>query len=491
MGRRLSAGAAIDELRGTRVLVAGLGASGRSAVAVLTELGAKVTAVDADPRVGDRVDLPPGVALIADADPEALAERALGTDPAIVVTSPGLNPRTPVLAHAVTAGIPVWSEVELAWQICRPDVDWLTLTGTNGKTTTVGMLASILAAAGRNAPAVGNVGTPIAETVLNSRAGGARLDALAVELSSFQLHFTYSVSPVAGACLNIADDHLDWHGGYAGYAADKARVYSGARVACVYNVADPATRAMVEAADVIDGARAVGFTLGSPGLSEVGLVEDVLADRAFVPNRSSHAAELGTLADLAHLATGPLPPHIVANALAAAALARAADVPAPAVAQGLRSYAPGGHRMEHVATIDGVRYVDDSKATNAHAAAAALAGVEHGRAVWIAGGLAKGARFDELVSSRRDRLRAVVVIGVDPEPIVDALSRHAPDLPRTVVPAGDTEVMRTAVAQARDYARTGDVVLLAPACASMDQFRSYAERGEKFAAAVAALAAAR
>lgn len=477
----------LEELRGRRVLVAGLGASGRSAVAVLTELGARVVAADADPQVADRVDLGADVPVVAEADPDRLAETALATEPDLIVASPGWNPRTPMLARAQ---VPVISEVELAWRIAPPGIRWLTLTGTNGKTTTVGMLASILTAHGWNAPAVGNVGTPIAETVLAAHSAERPLDALAVELSSFQLHFTHTVAPVASACLNVDADHLDWHGSMADYTGAKAKVYERTELACVYNTADPRTRRMVEEAEVAEGARAVGFTLGTPALGEVGVVEDVLADRAFVPNRASHAAELGTLADLAHLHQGGqehTPGHLVANALAAAALARAAGVEPADVSAGLRAYTAGAHRMQPVAEIDGVRYIDDSKATNAHAAAAALAAMPEGRTVWIAGGLAKGARFDELVASCATKLRSAVVIGTDPEPIESALARHAPDIPRQVVPAGDTEVMTTAVTRAAALAQPGDVVLLAPAGASMDQFTSYAARGDAFAAAVAQL----
>ena len=476
--------ATIEEFRDRRVLVAGLGTSGRSAVAVLTEIGAEVIAADADPHVAERVDLPAQVQLVVEADPDRLAETALATAPDLIVASPGWNPRTPMLARA---GVEVISEVELAWRIAPPGICWLTLTGTNGKTTTVGMLASMLTAHGWHAPAVGNVGTPIAETVLAARGTDRPLDALAVELSSFQLHFTHTLAPLASACLNIDADHLDWHGSMDAYVADKARVYARTELACVYNTADPRTRQMVEQAEVAEGARAIGFTLGTPGIGEVGMVEDVLADRAFVPGRASHAAELGTLADLAHLHQGAeqdAPGHLVANALAAAALARAAGVEAADVSAGLRTYTGGPHRMQPVAELDGVRYIDDSKATNAHAAAAALAAMPDGGTVWIAGGLAKGARFDELVARFATKLRAAVVIGTDPEPIESALARHAPDIPRHVVPAGDTEVMTSAVTRAAALAQPGDVVLLAPACASMDQFTSYAARGDAFATAV-------
>ena len=482
-------------LERARVVVAGLGVSGRAVVAALTGRVSSIVTVDAHAEDADVQDTPDDVAagLVADAD--------------LVVASPGWAPRTPLLAAALAAGVPVWSEIELAWRLradrttdpvaaalgrSRGPAPWLAVTGTNGKTTTVEMLRSILDAAGLRTAAVGNVGTPVVEAVLDPT-----LDVLAVELSSFQLHFTHTTSLEAGAVLNVAPDHLDWHGSLDAYAADKGRIFERAQVACVYNASDPRTEQLVREADVVEGARAVGFTLGAPGPGQLGLVEDVLVDRAFHapvddPARRTYAAELGTLADLAHLGDGDTaPPHVVANALAAAALARAHGVPASAVRDGLRAYRPGDHRIQQVGLLDGVAYVDDSKATNAHAAAASLAARAPGTVVWVAGGLAKGATFDELVASRRDRLRAAVVIGADPGPVAGALTRHAPDVPVVVIDPGDTgTVMRRAVQAARELARPGDTVLLAPAGASMDQFRSYAQRGEAFAAAVAELAPA-
>ena len=469
-------------LDGALVIVAGLGVSGRAAAEVLAARGARVVPVDdhADDVI-DTTELLAGTAL----------DRA-----ALVVASPGLAPHHPLLAAALERGLPVWSEVELAWQV-RVDrasgggpAPWLAVTGTNGKTTTVGMLESILRAAGKNVAAVGNVGQPV---VLAST--DPSLDVLFVELSSFQLHFTHSMSAQAAAVLNVAPDHLDWHGSLDAYAADKGRIFEHAQVACVYNLADPTTESLVREADVVDGAVAVGFTLGTPLVGQVGLVEDVLVDRGFARLRHTHAAELGTLDDLAQLAgpDGTVPPHVVANALAAAALALAHDVPPAAIRAGLRAYGPGEHRLATVAVVDGVAYVDDSKATNAHAAAAALGAFAPGSVVWVAGGLAKGAQFDELVAARRDRLRGVVLIGVDRAPLREALARHAPEVPVVEVDAGETgSVMTRAVLEAGRLAATAPsdeavTVLLAPACASMDQFASYAARGEEFAAAVRAL----
>ncbi|HWV77434.1 MAG TPA: UDP-N-acetylmuramoyl-L-alanine--D-glutamate ligase [Isoptericola sp.] len=477
---------------GARVVVAGLGVTGRAVVAALSGRAASVVTVDG--RADD--------ADVRDGDDPAVAQRVVaGAD--LVVASPGWAPSTPLLTAARAAGVPVWSEIELAWRLrveragARGPAPWLAVTGTNGKTTTVEMLASILTAAGLRAAAVGNVGTPVVEV-----AQDPSLDVLAVELSSFQLHHTLTTSFEAAAVLNVAADHLDWHGSLDAYAADKGRIYARAQVACVYNAADPRTEQLVRDADVAEGALAVGFTLGAPGPGQLGVVEDVLVDRAFhaepgARDRQRTAAELGTLADLAHLAPGAVagtggtpvvPPHVVANALAAGALARAHGVPASAVRDGLRAFRPGAHRIARVRELDGVAWVDDSKATNAHAAAASLAAYAPGTVVWVAGGLAKGASFDALVADRADRLRAAVVIGVDQEPIRGALARHAPEIPVVAVDPGDTgSVMRRAVAAARDLARPGDTVLLAPAGASMDQFASYAQRGEAFATAVAEL----
>ena len=223
---------------------------------------------------------------------------------------------------------------------------WLTVTGTNGKTTTVNMLASILRAAGLRATSAGNVGTPILEAVLHPDP----YDVLAVELSSFQLHWQHSLAPLASACLNVAPDHVDWHGSFEDYPRAKGKVYQNTEVACVYNVEDPVTEQLVMDADVAEGCRAVGFTLGTPGLSMVGVVDDVLADRAFVEQRQTSAAELATLADL----QGDAPtvaPHYVANALAAAALARAYGVAPVAVRDGLRAFVPDPHRIADAGTV--------------------------------------------------------------------------------------------------------------------------------------------
>jgi UDP-N-acetylmuramoylalanine--D-glutamate ligase len=305
-------------------------------------------------------------------------------------------------------------------------------------------------------------------------------DVYAVELSSFQLHYTQSMSAHSAAVLNVAEDHLDWYTGPTGmadYAADKGRIYERAQRACVYNVADPVTEQLVRDADVVEGARAIGFTLGTPAVGMVGVVDDVLADRAFIEERETSAAELCTIGDLASPA-----PHFVANALAAAALARSAGAPTVAVRDGLRSFRPDGHRIAEVRTVAGVRYVDDSKATNPHAATSSL--LAYDPVVWVAGGLAKGASFDDLVARVRERLRGVVLLGRDRAVIADALSRHAPDVRVIEVADGETSAMDRVVGAAAELAQPGDTVLLAPGCASMDMFANYGARGDAFAEAV-------
>ena len=466
---------------GVRAVVAGFGVSGYAAADNLTFLGAQVTALD-DSEGGDRrerAELLESLGATIRLGPGSSAQ--LPDDVDVVITSPGWSPTAPLLAQAADRGIPIWGEVELAWRLRDParPAPWLAVTGTNGKTTTVQMLEAMLRAAGLRAVACGNVGLPIVEAVMDPEP----YDVLAVELSSFQLHWTYSMRAESAAVLNVAEDHLDWYpgpGGMDAYVADKGRIYQNVERACVYNVADPVTEELVREADVQEGARAIGFTLGTPGVGMVGVVDDVLADRAFVEDRQTSAAELCTLSDLASNA-----PHYVANALAAAALARSFGVSPAAVQQALRAFRPDGHRIAEVAVIDDVTWIDDSKATNPHAALASLSAYDP--VVWVAGGLAKGAGFDDLVVSVRNRLRGVVLLGRDAAVIRKSLLRHAPDVPVIEVAAGETAgegPMDRVVAGAASLAHAGDTVLLAPGCASMDMFANYGARGDAFAEAV-------
>lgn len=482
-----------SSLAGLRILVTGLGVTGFPAAVHLGERGADVIVIDGD----DRSDVSEKVQILEvfDVDirrgPEHVEELPEGHFD-LVVTSPGWRPDQPVLKAAVEAGVPVIGEVELAWRIRGTnDAKWMAITGTNGKTTTTTMLESMLHAAGLKAKACGNIGAPLLEAVLEPG-----LEVLAIELSSFQLHWQESMSAEAAAVLNIAPDHLDWHGSAEAYAADKAKIYHNAKLACVYNIADEATLHMVEDADVIAGAKAIGFTTGIPRPGELGVVEDLLVDRAFIPQRYSSAAEIASLSDVAAAtgADGGEPAaHQVANALAAAALARSIDVPGQAIAAGLRAHSTGAHRMVTLGERDGIRWVDDSKATNTHAANASLGSFDS--IVWIAGGLPKGADFTSLIADNASRLKAVVLIGEDDSAFRSAIAETVPELtviriePALAVDSGvpnrrGEAVASAAVSAAAELASSGDTVLLAPAAASMDQFLNYNTRGELFTEAV-------
>ena len=467
-------------------MVAGFGVSGFAAADNLTHLGAAVTAVDEAEEgkaeqatlleiLGAKVRLGPG------ATRDAARRRRPGRHLA------GLAADRAAAGAGRRAGRPGVGRgrARLAAARPRPRRPWLAVTGTNGKTTTVQMLEAILRAEGLRTVAAGNVGLPLVEVVMDP----TPYDVLAVELSSFQLHWTSSMSAaVRGACST--SPRTTWTGTarWRRTPRDKGRIYEHVQRACVYNVADPVTEELVREADVVEGARAIGFTLGTPGVGMLGVVDDVLVDRAFVEQRASSAAELGTLADLA--GSGPAPaPHTVENALAAAALARAHGVEPGRGPRRAAAFRPGDHRIAVVAEHAGVTWVDDSKATNPHAARASLLGYES--VVWVAGGLAKGATFDDLVRAASGRLRGAVLIGRDRDLVAAALARHAPDVPvislgehETAVTEGEDVPMRRVVSAAAELARPGDTVLLAPGCASMDMFTDYAARGEAFAAAV-------
>jgi UDP-N-acetylmuramoylalanine--D-glutamate ligase len=333
---------------------------------------------------------------------------------------------------------------------------------------------------GIKSEACGNIGKPILDAIRDPEG----FDALVVELSSFQLHYLGQIFPFSSAVLNLADDHLDWHGGFEEYRAAKAKVFENTVAACVYNVMDKATESMVEDADVVDGARAIGFTLGIPARSQIGFVEDILCDRAYLDDRANNALEIATLEDIGEI--GVMTPHLMANVAAATAMARSAGVEPDRIREAIRNFRLDAHRIELVAEAGGIRWIDDSKATNPHAANASLASFD--RVVWIVGGLLKGVDISSLVERHKSSLAAAIVIGADRNPVLEALANKAPGVPVAEIPAGTAEeVMHAAVAAAAGFAGEGDVVLLAPAAASMDQFKDYADRGNCFAVAVRSL----
>jgi UDP-N-acetylmuramoylalanine--D-glutamate ligase len=480
-----------DAWRGLRVAVFGLGKTGFSVADTLVELGSEVLVVtqQAD---ADRTRLLEviGARLVVEENLDAPPAQLLDFDPQLIVANPGFPPSHPILRWAEhDAGLPVWGDIELAWRlrdkVVRADgtpAEWITITGTNGKTTTTQLTATFLKAAGLRAAPAGNIGFPVLDAIRDPQG----FDVLVIELSSHQLHRINEhgpageLHPFSSVCLNIAEDHLEWHGSFDAYRDAKAKVYANTKVACVYNKADEQTMKMVEDADVEEGARAIGFGLGVPGPSDFGVIEGIVVDRAFLDDRHHTALELTTLEELQTSGLGA--PHVVANILAAAALARSFGVETGVIHEVLQSFRLDAHRIETVAVSGGVTWVDDSKATNPHAADASLKAFPS--VVWVAGGLLKGAGVDELVAQHVSRLRAAVLIGVERGELRDALRRHAPELPLFEVEEED--VMGAAVRFAASVAQDGDTVLLAPAGASMDQFADYADRGTRFADAVRA-----
>jgi UDP-N-acetylmuramoylalanine--D-glutamate ligase len=473
----------LDELNRTsdwsqvRVCVVGLGIAGFAAADALITLNADVVVIDG--AIGESQKERATILEILGAKIRMGNDAELPDNIDLVVLSPGVSPLSPIVSAAQAAGVEIWGELELAWRLRDLDhpAPWLLVTGTNGKTTTTLMLESILLAAGKRTVAAGNIGRSLVEVVMDP----TPWDVLAIEVGAPQLPFVYSISPQAAVCLNLAQDHIDLFGTYEAYRDAKAKVYERCQVAAIFNVADAETIRMVEQAEVVDGCRAVGFSTAIPDISMLGVVEEFLVDRAFLENRREAALELAEVSDLATPAL-----HNISNALAASALARAHGVDARSIRDGLRSWQPAPHRIAHVGQVAGVDYIDDSKATNTHAAATSLTAYKS--VVWIAGGMAKGQDFDELVINNAHRMRAAVLLGVDQDRIAAALERHAPNVPIHRVTSKETNAMELVVALAAESAQPGDTVLLAPGCASWDMFKDYSARGDEFAAAVKRLA---
>lgn len=488
---------------GLRVLVAGIGPAGFAAADALVERGAVV--VVADSREGTAQRERAAILQMLGADVrlgEQAQDATRGMDtaaPDLVIASPGRSGADPLLAPAVAAGLPVWGEADLAWRMRSggagrdAPAPWLVVGGASGKTTTVTMLTAMLQAAGLRATAAGDVGRPGGLPLLEAVLHPQPYDVVAVSMAADRLRWSSTVSPQAAVCLNVAP-------GGPGPLAQPGGLYAATQLACVYTVADPATERLVRDADVVEGCRAIGVTLGVPAVSMFGVVEDVLCDRAFVPQRVTSAAELGTLDDVRTAAGGVLASHHVIDALAAAALARAHGVPPAAVRDGLRGVVPAAHRTARVAEAGGVTWVDDAAAGTPYAAAASLGAFE--RVVWVAGADSPAAEtdaglqvaLDDLVAARAERLRAAVLIGPPGQQLARALARHAPDVPVASVPLAETGTvpgMDAVVARAAELARPGDTVLLAPACAPgpaegpPDGERRVAEEtGDAFVAAV-------
>ena len=452
-------------LSGESVLILGAGVTGIAVARSLSAKGASILFAD------DQVENVEGFKV-------SKSDQVKVDGFSFIVISPGWKESHPLIVKAQAAGIRLVNEIDLAWSFRAelvPGQKWIALTGTNGKTTTVEMAAAMLRAGGVSAIACGNVGTTVIESVESPE----KYEVLVLELSSFQLHWLREASFVAAAILNIAEDHLDWHGTFTEYARVKGSILDRTSTG-IFNSSD---LEVVNQAAHWQGCK-VFFSLDTPAPGEIGVVEELLVDRAFVSD-PQEAAMLAEIVDVK-----PTVPHNVANALAAAGLVRALGVSPEAVRSALQNFSLGRHRIEEVANTNGISWVNDSKATNPHATVASLNSALS--SIWIAGGLAKGAEMQELIAKCKSRIKVAILIGTDRELIADELRSQAPeieivyvDAPGTYQRGGtDNSLMEAVVKAAADRAKTGDRVLLAPACASMDQFISYSDRGDRFAAAV-------
>ncbi len=448
----------LADIKGARVLVVGGGVTGKGTVEFLRRYSAGEIVV-----VDEKATVVAGIT--------ALTSLPAG-DFSMAITSPGWRPDHRFFDELRARNITTYGEIDFAWRAkmeIAPLQKWVGLTGTNGKTTAIQMVESILKASEVYGIACGNVGTTVLTALLNPEA----YDVLALELSSFQIYGSTLPRYEAIAVLNIAEDHIDWHGSFKEYAAAKMKLLSQTQTA-ILNLNDP--EIILRA--ISWSGRKVLFSLDTPQSGEIGLVENILVDRAFSID-AENAELIAELLDFTH----PVP-HNIMNAMAAAGLALALGIPHPAIRAGLIAFAPDRHRLEIVAERDGVTWVNDSKATNPHAASAALS--SYLSVIWIAGGLAKGASMDALVQKMGQRIKEAILIGQDREIIRAALANHAPHVKiHDVNNDAPAEIlMAEVVAIAHTVARSGDTVLLAPACASMDQFTSYSHRGEAFANAV-------
>ncbi|MFA5889627.1 MAG: UDP-N-acetylmuramoyl-L-alanine--D-glutamate ligase [Actinomycetota bacterium] len=429
--------------RGARVVVLGLARSGEAAARALLARGADVTVLDASDSeiVRARARGLDARSVLGRTNPEDLDGAEL------VVASPGIAPSSAWMTAAASNAIPVWSEVELAYRLgVRPLV---AITGTNGKTTTTEMTVAALLACGVSATAAGNIGHPLVS---------ADGPAIVAEVSSFQLHSIVEFRAPVAVLLNVAADHLDWHGSFEVYAADKARIFE---------IQTPEDTAVFHSAfsqfASHAAARRVPFDEDAVPAGGAGIQDGWIV----VPQ--------GRVVEVSRLQVRGRPGRADATAAAAAACALGMDP--ERVGEGLAAYRPKPHRTETVAVLDGVTYINDSKATDPHATLAALAELD--RVILIAGGRNKALDLGELALAA-PRVRAVVAIGESAAEVEAAFASAG-------VPTERAASMREAVECAHATARAGDTVLLSPACASFDMFVDYEARGEAFRAAVAAL----
>ncbi len=439
------------DLAGKRVIVVGLGRSGIAAARLCAARGASVVGTDSRPPA----ELPPEAKDVAMTICAPGHESVLFESADLVVVSPGV-PRLTVLDAAERAGVSVIGELELAASFIAAPI--VAIGGTNGKSTVTTAVAALFGAAGKKVFAGANLGTPLSEAV------GQAFDVVVAEVSSFQLERAPTFRPKVSVLLNVTEDHLDRYDCFDDYAHAKGNAFVNQTPDDAAVI--PEHDAVVRREATRGRGRLVTFGEGADyTVAGRSVVERATGERFSLDDTDFHGA------------------HNVANAAAAIAVARCFGERRPAVEAGLRAFRSLGHRMTLVAELDAVRYYDDSKATNVGAAVTALLGIAEERAVLVAGGRDKLGSYAPLVDALRKKGRAVVVIGEAAARIEAAVGGAVP-----VVHAKD---MNAAVETARTLAKPGDAVLLSPACASFDMFRSYADRGDRFAEAVRALAPGR
>lgn len=439
---------------GQHILILGLGSSGWSAARWLARRGAVLRVADNAAKPANLQQLRAMFPTVAVTLGEWSEADFLWADR--IIASPGVSLSHPLIQHALSRGIAVWSDVELFAQAVPHHAQVIAITGSNGKSTVTSMVDGICRAAGKKALMAGNIGLP----VLDALEEYPETDIYVLELSSFQLEATYTLNPAAATVLNVSEDHLDRHADMASYAAIKARIFTGDSVQ-VLNRDDRWSAAMAQA-----GHKVLTFSLHGGHADHEFSVRDGYLCRGMTP-----------LMALDSLAVPGL--HNAANALAAWALCAAIGLPDTAAASALQQFQGLPHRVEWVARIGEVDFYDDSKGTNVGATEAALKGLNR-PVVLIAGGEGKGQDFSPLAEAVIRSARAVVQIGRDGPLIAEAVAA-------TGVPVLRAETMEQAVICAYERARPGDAVLLSPACASYDMYRNYAHRAEVFIEAVTQL----
>ena len=440
-------------------LVAGLGKTGLSIARYLHRKNKSFVVFDTRNEAPGLLDFKkefPQIPVYLETLPEDIQNQL--TD---IIASPGLSLDTPVLKKALEQGVPVYGDIEcLAREINAPVI---AITGTNGKSTVTTLVGEMAKAAGFNVAVAGNIGTPVLDSLNN----GHQYDIWVLELSSFQLDLTHSLAPLVATILNVTPDHLDRHHTLEAYLGAKQRIYQRAKIT-LFNRDDPYTKPLTKDHHTQD----LSFGNNKPSIGDWGLIHE--SGTVYLAKGNERLLAVDSI-----LIKGV---HNWLNALAACALADAAGIPQNAITKVLQTFAGLPHRCQWVRSLDGVDWINDSKGTNLGATISAINGIGgsmQGKIVLIAGGQGKGADFAELSQPIADYVRAMVLIGEDADKMEAALNN--------VVPISRASSLENAVVLAKTQAKAGDVVLLSPACASLDMFRDFNHRGEAFASSVSGL----